>query len=207
MTIAYLWAKLVKKLQLAAVSNCVLESPCKINAQSTAVNTAMGRYSYCGYGCMLNNCEIGRFCSIADNVTVGLTNHPLDWVSTSTAFYVCEGNQSIPNDMASLRYDAAPPKTVIGNDVWIGKNAILKAGITVGNGAMIGMGSVVTKDVPPYAIVAGNPARVIRMRFPQELADRLQASRWWELEPEKIKKYVPLMDRPEEFLAALEGEA
>lgn len=82
---------------------------------------------------------------------------------------------------------------------------MLKPGITIGNGAVIGMGSVVTKDVPSYAVVAGNPARVIKMRFSPELAEQLERSQWWELEPEALKKYAHLMNDPEKFLEALEA--
>lgn len=203
MTLAYLWAKLVKKLQIAAVKNCTLEKPCKINAQSTAVDSTVGRYSYCGYGCTLLNCQIGRFCSIADGVSVGLNGHPVDWVSTSPAFYLGQ-KHTIHDDLAALSYDTTPPETVVGHDVWIGKNALLKAGITVGTGAVIGMGSVVTKDVPPYAVVAGNPARIIRMRFQPEVTERLLESHWWDLEPEKLKEFVPLMQDPETFLQKIE---
>ena len=205
MTLAYLWAKLMKKIQTPAVVACNLEKPTRIQAQSTVVYSSMGRYSYCGYGCTLLSCDIGRFCSIADGVTAGAASHPMNWVSTSSAFYFGQG-RSIPADLAGLNYEAPQLRTVIGHDVWIGKNVMIKAGVTVGIGAVIGMGSIVTKDVPPYAVVAGNPARVIRMRFPETTVQRLLDSHWWDLEPDVLKKYVPLMDRPEEFLDALERE-
>ena len=112
---------------------------------------------------------------------------------------------SIPKDLAALDYDTSAPRTTIGNDVWIGQNVLIKPGVTIGNGAVVGMGSVVTEDVSPYTIVAGNPARVIRPRFSPELAERLLASRWWELEPAQLKQVAHLMNRPEEFLNALEA--
>lgn len=205
MTPVYLWAKFIKKLPLSAIRDSAFEKPCKINSRSTVIGTTMGRYSYCGYDCTLINCQIGRYCSIADGVSAGLASHPADWVSTSPAFHLCAG-RSVPRDLAALPYDPAPPRTVIGNDVWIGKNVLLKPGITIGDGAIIGMGSVVTKNVPPYAIVAGAPARFIRGRFPLELAERLEASRWWEMDPAVLKEYTPLMNDPEKFLAALEAK-
>ena len=154
--------------------------------------------------CTLINCRIGRFCSIADYVTAGLASHPMEWVSTSPAFYY--GRDSIPKNLAALDYSPDSPQTVIGNDVWIGQNVLLKPGITIGNGAAIGMGSVVTKDIPPYAVVAGNPAHIIKMRFEPEFIERLEKSRWWDLDPETIKKYAHLINKPEEFLNALESE-
>ena len=205
MTLSYFWAKLMKKLPLSAIRDCQLEQPCKINAQSTVLSSTMGRYSYCGYGCTLLHCEIGRFCSISDNVAAGLAGHPMDWVSTSPAFHF--GRGSIPKDLAALSYDASAPRTVIGNDVWIGRNVLIKPGVTIGNGAVVGMGSVVTHDVPPYAVVAGNPARTVKFRFAPELAERLEASRWWELEPSVLKKYAPLVNDPEAFLREIEGQA
>ena len=126
----------------------------------------------------------------------------MEWVSTSPAFY--HGRDSIPKDLASLDYDPAPAETVIGNDVWIGAGTFIRPGVTVGNGAVVGMGSVVTRDVAPYTIVAGNPARVIRTRFPEELCRRLDASCWWDRDPAFLKEHSHLMDRPEEFLRVLE---
>lgn len=206
MTFSFLWAKFMKKIAGSAIRNSHFEEHCRVNSQSTLYSVNMGRHSYCGYGCFILETDIGRYCSIGDGVTMGLNGHPLDWVSTSPAFYSAQDGAFSGELAASLKFDTSSPKTHIGNDVWIGKNAMLRAGITVGNGAVIGMGSVVTKDVPPYAIVAGNPARMIRMRFSQELIDRLQASRWWDYPPEVLKRYAHLMDKPEEFLAALERE-
>ena len=153
MTLTYLWNKLIKKLPLSAIRDVSFEQPSKAEARSTVIGTTMGRYSYCGYNCTLINCTIGRFCSIADNVTVGLSSHPMEWVSTSPAFY--HGRDSIPKNLAMLDYNSNAPQTMIGNDVWIGQNVLIRAGVSIGDGAVVGMGSVVTKDVPPYAVVAG----------------------------------------------------
>lgn len=205
-TLSFLWAKFMKKLPGSAIRNSNFEKPCRVHAQSTLYSVNMGRHSYCGYDCFILSSDIGRYCSIGDNVTIGLNGHPLGWVSTSPAFYAAQDNAFAGDLSTTLKHDTSSPLTRIGNDVWIGKNAMLRAGITVGDGAVIGMGSVVTKDVAPYTIVAGNPARVVRMRFPQELADRLQASRWWDLKPETLKRYTHLMDKPEAFLTALESD-
>lgn len=204
MELSYLWSKFWRRLPGPAVRGSTFERPSKVEPQSVVVNTEMGRYSYCGYFCTLINCKIGRFCSIADYVTAGLAGHPMEWVSTSPAFYW--GRDSIPKDLAALDYDPSSPRTVIGSDVWIGQDVLIKPGITVGCGAVIGMGSVVTRDIPPYGVAAGNPARLIKTRFAPELAQRLEASHWWDMAPSILKRYAHLMADPEEFLKALEEE-
>jgi len=203
MNIRNLVSKVMKYLHFPYIAESTLEQPVRIYPESTVIGCSVGKYSYCSNRCTFVNCEIGRYCSIAAGVSAGLASHPVSWASTSPAFHICEG-RSVPRDMAVLQYDAAPPRTVIGHDVWIGKDVLIKAGVTVGNGAVIGMGSVVTKDVPPYTVVAGNPARMIHLRFPEDLAARMNASRWWEKEPAELKKYSAFMNDPEKFLTALE---
>ncbi|WP_281040324.1 MULTISPECIES: CatB-related O-acetyltransferase [unclassified Mesorhizobium] len=91
---------------------------------------------------------------------------------------------------------------VVGHDVWIGARAIIMSGVTIGNGAVIGAGSVVTKDVPPYAIVAGSPARIIRYRFSPDVVDRIQASEWWTWSDERIRDQIKLLTMSGEDFAA-----
>lgn len=124
--ITYLWSKFCKKLPLSAIKNSRFEKPSKAEARSTVINSKMGRYSYCGYNCTIINAEIGRFTSIGDNVVIGAANHPLEWISTSPAFYY--GKDSIPKNLAKLSYDASPAKTRIGNDVWIGRDVLVRGG-------------------------------------------------------------------------------
>lgn len=199
--IKYYWFKFIKKLPLSAIKNSSFEKPSRAEARSTIVNTSFGRYSYCGYNCTLINCDIGRFCSISDNVVVGMGNHPLDWTSTSPAFY--HGKESIPKNLANLNYNFAAKRTVIGNDVWIGTHVLIKGGIKIGTGAVIGMGSVVTKDVEPYTIVAGNPAKVIRKRFSDDEINKLLSSNWWEADVSVLKKVSQYADEPMLFLEKL----
>ena len=200
--IQYIWNKLLKKLPMSAIKNSSFEYPSRAEARSTVINTSFGKYSYCGYNCTLINCNIGRYCSISDNVLIGLGHHPIDWVSTSPAFY--RGKDSIPKDIAKLDYDTQSLKTVIGNDVWIGANVLIKDGITIEDGAIIGMGSVVTKNVPAYSIVAGNPARVIRMRFSDQTIEKMLKIRWWDLDKKQIAKLAPFVDQPDKFFAKWE---
>ena len=136
----------------------------------------MGRHSFCGYDCEITNTEIGSFCSIANNVIIGGGMHPMDWVSTSPAFYI--GRDSVKAKFATHTREPVK-KIIIGHDVWIGQYALIKQGITVGTGAVIGMGSVVTKDVEPYSIVAGKPACLINHRFNEDIVQKLLHSKWW----------------------------
>ena len=134
---------------------------------------------------------IGRFCQIAAGVEFVMNgaNHQMNAVSTYP-FYTLMGwdmQPPAPSDLP-LKGD-----TVIGNDVWIGQNAVILPGVHIGDGAIIGASSVVGGDVPPYAIAVGNPARVIRRRFDDELIDLLLRFRWWDRDIEEINKLIPIL--------------
>lgn len=197
MNAKYVWARIVRKISGTAIQKSFFEKPSKIESQSTFINSSIGKYSYCGYGCFVSNTKIGRFCSISDNVSIGVSNHPTDWVSTSPAFYY--GRDSIPKNLASLEYNNDSKVTTIGNDVWIGRGVFIKSGVHIGDGAIIGMGSVVTKDVDPYQIVAGNPAKKIRSRFNDESIKKLLKIQWWNLDNKYLKRLAPHMNDLETF--------
>lgn len=163
--------------------------------------STLGRYSYVQRDSVLVNADIGPFCSIAGDVTVGLAGHPITMVSTSPVFY--DPRQPLPRFLVdSPFYTEGLPRTAVGADVWIGQGAMVKAGIRVGTGAVLGAGTVVTKDVEPYAVVAGVPARLMRLRFPDEMCRRLIESRWWELDDATLRRLAPHFQSPEHFLAA-----
>ena len=134
---------------------------------------------------------IGRFCQIATGVEFMMNgaNHQMNAVSTFP-FYTLEGWDMEPPEMKDLPIKG---DTVIGNDVWIGQNALILPGVHVGDGAIIGANSVVSKDVSPYTVVAGNPARVIRNSFDDELTGLLLRFRWWDKEIEEINRLIPLL--------------
>lgn len=143
------------------------------------------------YGFYGDKLIIGKFCQIASGVNFVMNgaNHQMNAVSTYP-FYIMEGwEQDIP-PLTEMPYKG---DTVIGNDVWIGQNVTILSGVHIGDGAIIGMNSVVGSDVPPYTIVAGNPARTIRKRFDDELIKLMLEFRWWDKSIEEINNLIPLL--------------
>lgn len=196
----YLLHKMMIKINPAGICRSNVHSTSKIESGSLFVNSDMGKYSFCGYYCEIQNTSIGSFCSISSHVIIGGTQHPMSWVSTSPVFY--NNRDSIKKKFSKFNRDA-PKRTTVGHDVWIGRNAILKQGITIGHGAVIGMGAIVTKDVEPYSIVGGNPAKHIKYRFSEELRSQLLASEWWDLDESKLKQASSSIREPREFLQYL----
>jgi len=199
----YLFSKIIKKLRLSAIKNSSIDKTAKIESGTSFILSSMARYSFCGYDCAILNAEIGAFCSIASNVKIGGIAHPMHFVSTSPVFL--SHKDSIKTKFA--RHNYLPMlKTVIGHDVWIGEGAFVKAGVCIGTGAVVGMGAVVTKDVPPYAIVAGSPARVIRKRFSDELIQSLLATAWWDKSDAELKLLGSYITDPEKFIKKAAGK-
>lgn len=163
-------------------------------------HTKIGGWTYIEPNCLLQGVsQIGRFCSIAEGCTFTNGDHCIHALSTSPYFYgllkVC-GSSSFPTDLAAINLEnisknipdeLCTPPIMIQNDVWIATRSTILKGVTVGDGSIVGAGSVVTKDVPPYAIVAGNPAKVIKYRFNQKQIDRLLDLKWWDYGPDICK--------------------
>lgn len=154
---------------------------------STINNSEIHSYSYLGKNCLVQNTTIGKFCSIANDVLIGLGNHPLDLLSTSPVFYRVANPLQVK--LINKNLDIIEYKPIeIGNDVWIGTRSIIMDGVTIGHGAVIAANSVVTKNIPAYAIVGGVPAKIIKYRFPEEKIEKLLVSKWWEKSIDKICK-------------------
>ncbi len=175
----------------------------------------VGRFTY-GYEALLSKfplaSSIGRYCSI--NVTARIwNNHPVDYVTTHPildvpAFHPGKSRNiylnkygkyfnNSPFENSLIRNNKA---VVIGNDVWIGANVIILPGVSVGDGAILAAGAVVTKDVKPYSIVGGVPAVIIKYRFPEKMINTFLKIRWWEWSNEKIERNIELFYKPEEFI-------
>ncbi|MES2794775.1 MAG: CatB-related O-acetyltransferase [Bacteroidota bacterium] len=193
----YYWSKLFKKIRGAAIVGSEIHPTSSIEAGSNIVNVKFDKHSYCGYDCQIVNAKIGPFTSIASNVVIGGGMHPMEWVSMSPVFY--EGKDSIKGKFSKHKRESTKT-TEIGHDVWIGQGVIIKQGVTIGDGAVIGMGSIVTKDMTAYGIYAGNPAKLIRMRFDKETCEKLQASKWWTMDDKQLKEFAHLFTEPKLFL-------
>ncbi|MFN7015357.1 MAG: CatB-related O-acetyltransferase [Bacteroidia bacterium] len=196
MDFKYIYAKLLKKARSSAVLNSELHPTAAIESGSSFINSKLGKHSFCGYDCEIVNTEIGNYVSIANNVIIGGAMHPMDWVSMSPVFY--KGRDSVRKKFSEFER-AADKKTVIGSDVWIGNYALIKQGITVGTGSVLGMGSVLTKDVGPYEIWAGSPAKFIRKRFDNETIEILLKSEWWLLPDDELQKLAHTFNDIEAF--------
>lgn len=157
----------------------------------------LGRHSYYGdHSFSISpDTEVGNFCSIGVDVILGPSQHPTNWLTTHPFPYLSYKKLERVN-YAQKTFEAVRPVKV-GNDVWIGDRAIVMDGLTIGDGAIVAANAVVTKDVPPYAIVAGVPAKILRYRFDKPLIDKLLKLKWWDMPDEEIVK-LPL-DHPEDL--------
>lgn len=140
---------------------------------------------------------IGKFCAIASGTTfiMGAANHRIDSVTTYP-FHVFGGawEEQTPEHLSQLPFKG---DIIIGNDVWIGRESVIMPGVKIGDGSIIGAYSVVTKDVPAYSVVGGNPARFIKKRFDDEMIEVLLELKWWDFEPEKLVDFLPLLCDPD----------
>jgi len=143
----------------------------------------LGDFSYVNCGAIVASGEFGRFCSVGPYAVIGMPNHPTDFLSTSPRLYGRKNVFGAPSQWTDISH---PPQ--IGSDVWIGAFAFVRQGVRIGHGAIVGAGAVVTHDVPPYAIVAGVPARLIRSRFSPPIVAELLETRWWERSEHELSR-------------------
>lgn len=195
-------AKALKKIRLSSVRESTVHPSSKIESGSSFYYSSLGRYSFCGYDCEIYHANIGSFTSIANRVVIGGARHPMEWVGMSPVFY--KGRDSVKKKFSEHLLDPAVG-TCIGHDVWIGHSAVVLSGVQIGNGAVVGAGAVVTKDVPPYGVVAGNPAKLIRYRFDVATISALEEIGWWKLDNESLLKVAPHVRDPSVFIRACRG--
>lgn len=202
MNVGYYFIRGINKIfKLNAIKNSKIHPKAKLCYKIQMVNSSIGKYSYIGENGSILYTDIGAFCSIAENCTIGGPSHSMEYVSTSPIF--TKGRNIFGKNFAEINFDPYR-RTIIGNDVWIGSMCMIKAGIQVGNGAVIGMGSVVTRDVPDYEIWAGNPARCIRKRFDDKTIEKLRKIKWWEYNDTELRIFGKEFDDPQSLISKLE---
>ena len=195
--------KVLKKLRLTAVKDSTVDATSKLESGTSFYSSTMARHSFCGYDCDIAHADIGSFVSIANGVVIGGGRHPMEWVGMSPVFY--EGRDSVKAKFATHAREPVK-RVVVGHDVWIGRSAIVLPGVELGTGCVVGAGAVVTRSVPPYTIVAGNPAHVIRLRFAESLVARLLATQWWLMPEAALHRLGPHMTDVERFLDVVEKD-
>lgn len=199
------------------------EAPCSIKWMHVYGGLSMGAFSYAVRGSYFN-VVIGRYTSIGEDVQIGRVDYLTNWLSTSPAFYlkdfVVVGDQFEKADLHHGYIPQLPPGTVlppiktthIENDVYIGHGAFIRHGVRIGTGAIVAANSVVVKDVPPYAVVAGNPAVIKKYRFPEDVIAGLLATKWWQYAPWQLRgidvtdpvKLLPVLEKFVQKLAPYE---
>ena len=161
-----------------------------LGPNTTIVESTFGDYSYAAGDVSIIYSDVGKFCSIASHARLNPGNHPMDRVMQHHATYRLAQYGFGETDDAGFFDWRRAEKVTVSHDVWIGHGAILLPGVTVGLGAVVGAGAVVTKDVEPYTIVVGVPARPLRMRFPAEVAEALTATAWWDWPREVLEERI-----------------
>ena len=142
-------------------TGCIIDLNCKIDS-----------YTFIGYNTKITKTVIGRYCSIGNDVSIGAGEHPLNTISTSSFFIKDNYEELTKKDC------------ILGNDVWIGASCVIRRGVKIGDGAIVGANSFVNKDIQPYNIVAGNPAKLIRRKFDDNKVEKILQSEWWNFDPE-----------------------
>ena len=170
----------------ASIRKVEVGEGCEILEGTKVEYSTIGDLSYLGENCIVADAKIGKFCAIAASVRIGAPNHPMQRPSQHRFTYCTDYySTSVGRDRAFFDNRRATVVT-IGNDVWIGHGVIVLPGVSVGDGAVLAAGAVVSRDVAPYTIVGGVPARFIRERFPRDVAERLLRLRWWDRPLEHI---------------------
>ncbi|BDR10663.1 CatB-related O-acetyltransferase [Comamonas thiooxydans] len=173
------------------IGKCIFEMAAALSSGAITphLRVFIGAHSYMNDGGYLrSNIFIGRYCSIGRRVTIGAGMHHIDGLSSSPSIRIGTATNYTEDQLIQLSIKKTKrPFTILMNDVWIGDGVVVMPGVTIGTGAVVGANSVVTKDIPPYAIVGGCPAKIIKYRFPDEIIEELLKSEWWELSKEDLE--------------------
>lgn len=199
--IRYILSRIINRKPVS-VKNSTISKTAAVGNGAQIVNSTIGRYTYI-FESKLIATDVGSFCSIAADCTIGGGSHPSEWVSSSPVFY--NGKNCLKKNFSTNDYKEYK-RTEIGNDVWIGSKCLIKGGVKIGDGSIVGMGSVVTHDIPAYEIWAGNPAKKIRKRFDDSTIDKLLDLKWWNMSDEMLDSIGKFFNNPEVLFKCLEEE-
>ena len=184
-----------------------------IGIDTFLVASSIGKGSYIGSSCHFSRVSIGRYCSIGSRINVIVGNHPTrDWVSTHPAFFSCQKQAGFTYvdkpRLEEIRYCCKSKNyyVSIGNDVWIGDGTSILGGVNIGDGAIIGAHTLVTKDVEPYTIVGGVPAKLIRERFSKQEVQTLLKFQWWNKDEVWIKLHIEEFSEIKQFIRLINSE-
>lgn len=196
---------------IALPEHTVIEAPSSLKWTKYEHSIELGAFSYQVSGACIA-ARIGRYCSFGEDVQIGRQSHPTTWASTSPVFYLGDrifdlgkgfsGGEEYHN--IAFNFEGPPTKvrkTTIGNDVYIGHGAFISAGVTIGHGAIVAGNSVVSRDVPPYAVVAGNPAVIKKFRLPMARISQYLHHAWWKFAPWQIQHLDP--SNPRDFIMGI----
>ena len=168
------------------IKDCFFGEYVEIGSNNNIQDTIINDYSYTSENCQIIHSHIKKFVNIASYVRLNPSQHPMSWASQHHIQYRKEMFGFGVDDESFFDW-RREQRVEVGNDVWLGHNVVIMGSVTIGDGAVIGSSSVVTKDIPPFAIAVGNPARIIRYRFDEKIIESLQNIAWWNWEQKKIK--------------------
>jgi acetyltransferase-like isoleucine patch superfamily enzyme len=197
-----LWRKYKSKNAIlgfgVSIKNSDLGFDVFVGENSRISDSSVGDNTYFNSFTSVSNAKIGKFCSIGSNVKIGIGAHPTNMVSSHPCFY--SNNKGFKTFADKMYFTEEKGEIQIGNDVWIGSEVSVFNNIKIGNGAIVAMGSIVTKDVPDYAIVAGSPAKLIKYRFSEDKIKLLLDIKWWEFDMKTIQKEFKDFHETETFI-------
>jgi phosphonate metabolism protein (transferase hexapeptide repeat family) len=177
----------------AELKQCRIGRHCAVGERVVLRDVQLGDFSYFERHAEAIYTEIGKFCSIAANARVNALGHPIERITQHKVSYRPNEYFRYLGVDEDFRARRSGKRVVIGHDVWIGHGAVIMPGVTIGNGAVIGANAVVTRDVAPYTIVAGSPAKLLRRRFPEAVSERIEKLGWWNWPDERLFDAIPDM--------------
>ncbi len=186
------------------IIDCDFGKNVKIFENTKMVNAQVGAYSYIQTQGRIFNCQIGKFCSIAASVSIAPGIHDMNFVTTHPS--LVQKTTPLPKVFAKKDNLLTSKKVIIGHDVWIGEKVVILDGVNIGNGAVIASGAIVNKDVAPYSVVGGVPAKHIKYRFDPEIIAILQESKWWDYSDEWFENNHELMLDTQKFIQYLKND-